>query len=439
MHMIKFIMCIKIVGAYMFYKSLIIIIVIIFSGRGHLSQTQNEVLDKIIDQSIEKSPQISMLKAKLAVASSQIEIGTNLPDPTLKLGLINLPVNSFSFSQEPMTGKIIGLSQAVPFPGKLNTAAEVLSKDVEIIDQEIKDVKNEIIKNVKQAYYDLSFTRDALYIAEKSKSNLERMVALVRTKYTVSEASQQNLIQTDVEITKIKDKIVELKGREKTNLSILNSFLLQNPDTPIKTESLLPIEKIELSFLDLADIAKENRPFLKGIELEKNKSELMENLADYEFYPNFNFSVQYSQRDKIAETNTDLNDFVSLVIGINLPINYGGKKSAKVQESKIMQQMYSNQYNAALQVLNKNFGNGLSKLNELSEREKLNSEGLLPQAEQSLKAAIANYQVGKTDFINVLDTQNKLYQTETNLHKIRMQYYKELAQLEFLTGKKLTK
>ena len=103
-----------------------------------------------------------------------------------------------------------------------------------------------------------------------------------------------------------------------------------------------------------------------------------------------------------------------------------------------MQQMYLNKYDAALQVLNKNFGNGLSKLNELREREKLNSEGLLPQAEQSLKAAIANYQVGKTEFINVLDTQNKLYQTETNLHKIRMQYYKELAQLEFLTGKKLT-
>ena len=251
--MIEFIICIKIVGAFMFYKSIIIILIIIFSARGDLSQTQNEVLDKIIDQSIEKSPQISMLKAKLAVASSQIEIGTNLPDPTLKFGLINLPVNTFSFSQEPMTGKMIGLSQAVPFPGKLNAAAEVLSKNTEIINQEINDLKNEIVKNVKLAYYDLSFTRDALNIAEKSKANLERIVALVRTKYTISEASQQNLIQADVELTKIKDKIAELKGRERTNLSTLNSFLLENPDKPIKTESFESIDTVFLilSFRDL--------------------------------------------------------------------------------------------------------------------------------------------------------------------------------------------
>lgn len=403
------------------------------------AQENNETLQTLIQKAVEVSPKLKMLEAKKNASEARVSVNSNLPDPTLTLGLMNLPTNSFSFTQEPMTGKMIGLSQAVPYPGKLGAAENVLNKDAEITQEEIDDAKNEIINNIKQAYYDLSFARSALGIAEKSKSNLERISAVVRTKYTVSEASQQNLIQADVELTKIKDKIAELKGKVSSSLSTLNSYLLQNRDTQIETENLSAINSVVLNINELNKTAKQNRPFLKGIELEKNKSELMENLADYEYYPNFNFSVQYSQRDKITATNTPLNDFVSFVVGLNLPINYGGKKSAKVQESRIMQKMYANQYDAALQVLNKNFGEALSKIDELKEREKLNSEGLFPQAQQSLKSAMANYQVGKTDFINVLDAQNKVYETETNLYKIRMEYYKQIAQLEFLTGKSLTK
>jgi cobalt-zinc-cadmium efflux system outer membrane protein len=399
------------------------------------AQENNETIQVLIDRAVEVSPKIKMLESKKNAADARVEANSNLPDPMLTLGLMNLPTNSFSFTQEPMTGKMIGLSQAVPFPGKLSAAADVLNKDTEITQEEINDSRNEVINNVRQTYYDLSFVREALKIALKSKNNIERIEEVVRTKYTVSEASQQNLIQAAVELTKIKDKIVVLKGKEKADLSTLNSYLLQNPDTPIETPSLSVIDSINFSIDELSKTAIQNRPFLKGIGLEKNKSELMESLADYEYYPNFNFSVQYSQRDKITSTNTPLNDFVSFVVGLNIPINYGGKKSARVQESKIMQQMYSDQYDAALQVLNKNFGDGLSKLHELKEREKLNKEGLLPQAQQSLKSALANYQVGKTDFINVLDAQNKVYETETNLYKIRLQYYKELSRLEFLTGK----
>ncbi|MCB0750594.1 MAG: TolC family protein [Ignavibacteriae bacterium] len=415
----------------------LLIIYAMFSN--YSAQENNETLQTLIQKAVEVSPKLKMLEAKKNASEARVSVNSNLPDPTLTLGLMNLPTNSFSFTQEPMTGKMIGLSQAVPYPGKLGAAENVLNKDAEITQEEIDDAKNEIINNIKQAYYDLSFARSALSIAEKSKSNLERISAVVRTKYTVSEASQQNLIQADVELTKIKDKIAELEGKVSSSLSTLNSYLLQNRDTQIETENLSAINSVVLNINELNKTAKQNRPFLKGIELEKNKSELMENLADYEYYPNFNFSVQYSQRDKITATNTPLNDFVSFVVGLNLPINYGGKKSAKVQESRIMQKMYANQYDAALQVLNKNFGEALSKIDELKEREKLNSEGLFPQAQQSLKSAMANYQVGKTDFINVLDAQNKVYETETNLYKIRMQYYKQLAQLEFLVGKSLTK
>ena len=116
---------------------------------------QQNTLDSLINQALNVSPKLKMLQSKYSAAESQTNINTNLPDPMLTLGLMNLPTNSFSFTQEPMTGKIIGLSQAFPFPGKLGSMADVSEKGAEIVKQEIDDARNEIVKNVSQNYYEL--------------------------------------------------------------------------------------------------------------------------------------------------------------------------------------------------------------------------------------------------------------------------------------------
>ncbi len=403
------------------------------------AQSYDSNLENLIEEAIRVSPKLKMLRVKQSISKSKIPQVSNLPDPTLTFGAMNLLVNSFKFTQEPMTSKIIGLSQAVPFPGKLNAAEKVQAQDVEINQQEIYDAINEIINEVQKYYYDLRFYREAIRIANKSKNLLAQIAEIVRTKYTVSKASQQNLIQIEVEITKIKDKIEELKSLENSALTALNSLLLKEPTSPIETDTIPDIKYSRIDFNKLVETARENRPFLKGILLAKEKSELMEDLSEYEFYPNFNFAIQYSQRDRLAPSNTPLNDFLSFVVGLNIPLDYGGKKSSKVEEAKLMQQLYTDQYNLALQTLYNNFGTSLARLNEFKEREKLIEDGLLPQAIQSLNAALANYQVGEIDFINVLDAQNKVYEIETNLCRIRTNFFKEISQLEFLIGKRINK
>jgi len=62
-----------------------------------------------------------------------------------------------------------------------------------------------------------------------------------------------------------------------------------------------------------------------------------------------------------------------------------------------------------------------------------------PQASQSLNAALSGYQVGKIDFLNVIESENKLFEIETNLYRLRTDYLKEINKLEFLTGSNLKK
>ena len=399
---------------------------------------QTAKLDSLINKAIRVSPKLSMLRAKRNVAENKIPQVSNLPNPMLMLGLINLPTNSFSFNQEPMTQKVIGLQQTIPFPGKLSAMEDAASIDTLIIDKEIKDAINEIRKNVSEKYYSLSFFRKSLMYAKENKNLLEKISDVVSTKYSVSTASQQNLIKVQLEITNISDKIEDLKSKEGSALSSLNAFLLQDSNTPIATETFDSIDTIDITVKQLDSLARANRPYLQGIQLSQEKGKLKQSAAEKDYLPNFTVGVQYGQRGTLDKTGMEQADFLSFSLGVSLPINYGGRISSKVQEATSIQELYNQQYYQAFQYLDGVFGTDVTELNSLKDRISLFENGLLQQARQNLNSALSSYQVNAVDFINVIDAQNQLYMIETKLYKLKTDYLKTIAELEFLTGSNLS-
>ncbi|MCW8803410.1 MAG: TolC family protein, partial [Ignavibacteriaceae bacterium] len=311
----------------------------------NISYAQADSLSVLIIKALEVSPKLKMLEMKKLAATNRIEQNSNLPDPVLGFGFMNLPVNSFSLDQEPMTGIGVGLSQAFPFPGKLSEQAELNNKDVDIIEQEIIDARNEIRRNVIESFNEILFFRRSIVLTEQSKDLLNNIAEVVRTKYSVSTASQQNLLKVELEITNILEKIENLKSKEKSQVAMLNALLLRPSDSQIQTGEFSKINYEDFTADALVDSAVKYRPFLKGIKEARKKEEIKKSLVQYDYYPNFNLGVLYTFRDKIAATNTPLNDFISFSLGISLPLNYGGKVSSKVEESESMEKFYDEQYN----------------------------------------------------------------------------------------------
>ena len=401
------------------------------------AQESNDYLELLIQEAITKSPKIKEFDFKLSATTSRIQIGTNLPDPTLTLGLMNLPTNSFSFEQEPMTGKIVGLSQGIPFPGSLSAKEEVKAIDTSIVRQEIEDIKNMIRKEVSVKYFDLQLIREEIVFAQESEKLLQQISEVAKSNYEVSKSSLHNVIQVEVQITRVKDRIEKLVGNESALIAELNTLTYREINQPIITKNNKIINDQMFDTKSLVVMSKNQRPFLKGIKSAITKAKLMEESARYDFYPNFKFGLQYSQRDQISASGINLNDFLSVVVGISLPINYGGEKTSKVNEAKYLQSEFTEKYNSSIQTLEQSFGSITAKLDELRARESLVSNSLLPQSEQLLKAALADYQVAKIDFVNVIKAENDILTIKTDLAKIRAEYYKKLAELEFLTGNRI--
>jgi len=292
-------------------------------------QNKNNYLNNLIDRAVRLSPIIKMLEAKKSVSASKIEQGTNLPDPVLTVGLVNMPVNSFSFTQEPMTGKIIGLSQNIPFPGGLGASADAKAINTLILVEEIRDEKKRLRRSMSILYHDLSLVREKLKLNDERIILLRQQIALSKRNYEVSEESYQNVIQIDVKLTKIKDRNEKLKGKEALILTELNSYLFADPKSQINTEfedtGFDEFEGIE----KLQHYSLINQPKLNSISLAEKRAQLKEEEAEYLSYPNFNLSLQYSKRDHNELTGISYKDFFSIMAGITLTINYGGKKNGK--------------------------------------------------------------------------------------------------------------
>lgn len=417
-------------------KTLLFLMTFLLFG-GVLSARSTGSLQELVKKAVEVNPKIKSLQAKLNMARENILIGTHLPDPVFSVGLLNMPVNTFSFRQEAMTGTALNLSQTIPFPGALKAKAEVKAMDTLIVKQQIADLKNQIAQRMAVFYYSLQEKRREIVLAKESVELLKQISLVAKRKFEVGTASLENVIQVEVQITRVKDKIEALKGEAQSMQSQINAYLLRDEQVTIVTPKIQPISHEVFVTDTLLNLAARNRPLLKGIKLYQSKAVLKQKEIEKKYYPNFKVGLQYTLRNYNQTTGVNYPDFLGLVVGVTIPLGYGGSIKAAVNKTRYLQDFYGQQFHSSLQVLQQSFGKINAKIYELRSREKLLAKTMLPQTIQAYQAAMADYQVNKIDFVNVIKAEDDILKIKTELAKLRTNYTIQVALLEFLTGSRL--
>lgn len=414
-----------------FLKMLIFLLIVVSS----VSNAQKMTLEEIIDRSLKIHPLLKAKQTELAVAKTKPAQFSNLPDPSLKFGLANMPLNSFSFNQEPMTGKILALSQSFPFPGKLNAIESMYRFDEEISFQDYRKSENEIIADIEKSYFALHYKQSAISITSEIHKLLQSVLKVVEGNYVVSKSRQQNLFLINVQIKDVENNLNRLIAEAGELSARLNIYMDRDFDEELQLNILDGISEKQVSLSQLLTDSKLHSPDLKKTKLMVYKSQESEKVFEYDFYPNFNFSAQYTQRDHINPGNRNLNDLISLIVGINIPLNYGSNKSAKIEEAKLRQKYFSEQYDYLLQQLKMKFGAAIAKINGIILQNQHLSDEIIPHAEQSFNTALSDYQFGKLDFIHVINAQKDILKFRLEQAKLKTDYNIELSGLKKLTGK----
>ena len=410
-------------------------------------------LDSLVAVALERNPSMAAAAERARAAEARIPAAGARPDPTLSLSLRNFPVTEPGFD-DFMTMKTIGLSQILPYPGKLSLAQEAERSEARAARAALEELRLDVAREVRQTYYDLAFIDRALEVVRRHSDVLGTLVSTADVRYAVGAAGQEDVLQAQVETAALADEAAGLTERRQVVLAALNRLLNRPPLTPVEgvtvpTEltaaAVRPPDRISFVSMDpgarvansplrpldeLLDAVARNSPtihiHIARIEAQQARLEW----ARKAHLPDFDVSLSYGQRDARP-------DMLTLSLAIPLPLSRDVRQGAWASEAE-----------AELAALRSEHADHVNRLQARVtqlyadlERDRTSlvilTSGMLPQESAALQAATAGFGVSRTDFSTVLMTQTALYQFETSFHRLLTDFAKNLAELEQLVAEEI--
>ncbi|HEX8960530.1 MAG TPA: TolC family protein [Geobacteraceae bacterium] len=394
-----------------------------------------ESLARLTDTAIANNPELKSSDARWQMFRNRITQARTFDDPMLMLkiqnGIVSDPLN---FHKDPMTQKVIGISQQIPFWGKRDLKGEVAAQEAESYRWQVEERKLELRRMVAETYYQIYFVDKSLEIVDKNIRILDDFITLAETKYSVGQGAQQDVFKAQVERSKMLDMRITLESQRKSLQAALNALLYRPAETPVGKIPDFDIKPLALSPEELRRLASDNRPLLKSLNATIEKGKAGHRLAEKEFYPDFNVSFEYMQRDRFEGSNGD--DMYSLGVTFNLPVQRA-RRHAMVAESSSEITMATEELNGTKNSIDSGIADLLAQMERRRRLVDLYRTGIVPQSEQSLESATIGYRVNKVDFLTLQDNRITLFNYERELYDSLADYQMKRAQLEALVGKEL--
>ena len=392
-------------------------------------------LQQAVKLAVADNPGLAEIRARAdALAAIPSQVGT-LSDPVLSLNALNFPTDTFNFDQEPMTQVAIGLSQELPFPGKLGLREEAAGYEAEAVASDAEEKRLMLIRDVKLVWWNLFYLDRALEIVDRNQDLLRQFVEIASAKYEVGQGLQQDVLLAQVELSQLLDRAIRLTGMRRTEEARLNALLNRTTDVPIalptSVATALSPSAPEESWFRLAE---QDRPLLAAQKRRIDAADSRLELARKDYYPDFKVGAAYGFRGGSDPGGGSRSDFASLLFSMNLPVFTGRKQDRAVDQrhAEVLQRTYAMQ-DSREQVF-KEISTALADYRRAREQFELLEGGTIPQAQQTVASMLAGYQTNQVDFLNLVRAQITLYNFEIQRWNVLSVANQSVAQIAAATG-----
>jgi len=404
----------------------------------HSILAQELILDSLIAEALRANPDLKAAELRYKAFETQVPQAGSWPNPMFQTTISNISTKSWALGKAPMSGYELMLSQTIPFPGKLGLQKDMTRNMAQKSKKEHESAINFVISKLKQNYYQLYSLEKSIEITQENKILLEDFAKIAQTKYSVGEGLMQDVLKALVEVSKMIDELISMEEMRRTTQAQINILLNRNPQDSLGKPQEITFQKVNYSEEELQNLAVENNPELKGMEFMVNASNAEYRMARREYWPDFTLSASYMRMKNDASMDPNAErDFVSASAGIELPLHFWSKEKKKAQEKSYDLKSSQQKYEGMKNDLRLDVSMLSYSLKKHEKEIELYQTSILPQARQSLESAQTGYQVGKIDFLMLLDNQMTLYNYRIAYHQAVSSYYQTLAQLEEMVGKPL--
>jgi len=379
-------------------------------------------LDAAIQLALRNDPLLAKLAANRASFADLAESASTLPDPKIKLGVVNFPSTEFNFEKLDMTQGVVGVMQTLPAWGSLDAKSAKLLSTSDMLEGQRNERQLRVIRNVRKKWLAVYLWAQSKRLVETSVDVFSQLKKITRLQYRTGQGKQQDVIRSQLEESLLLDKVSEMQERFEAAVADLKaelnvSSLEGEMDSQFPTFPDLPEEDRLVRELDKHPLAQVEQARIKvaesGVEF-----------AEAQFRPGVSLDVTYGYR------SANRSDLISAMVIMDLPLFTGQKQNKQLSASQSELSAAKFGLEDVKRSLRGKLDDNLAKFRRSNDRITLYETQLLPQAEQNTEASLNAYQSGVNSF-NVL-VRSRLTELNSRLQHLALKVRKANAQVELL-------
>jgi outer membrane protein, heavy metal efflux system len=410
------------------YRSAVLVLAASVSAFAQSTAALPTPLAQLIAEAQANNSQISAADHAWRAATHVAQQVTTLPDPrvTVQQFSVGSPKPFAGYTNSDFAYIGIGASQEFPYPGKLQLRGKVAEREAETQQAEIEVTRTGVADAVKSDYLQLAYLQQTLDILQQNESVLGQLIQDALAHYQVGQGMQQDVLQAQVERTKLVREIT-MHHQEMGKLEAhLKQLLHRDQGSPDIDPEALTQSTMTVSSAELLALIRQHNPEVQADASSVHKQDARLASAKREGKPDFALGYMYQNTDR------KYRDYYMLTFDVRFPRKK--RVNAEIAEAAEMLGQSKETLDAQLQQQLAATQQQYVQASSDAELLKEYREGLIPQSDAAYRATLSAYAANREQFTRVLLYFTDLLNLKLEFAKTLADHEMALAHLESLTG-----
>ena len=407
-------------------NKIIILVIALLSCANLLGQN----LDELLGELVANNSELKAINNQFLAAESRIQQESQLSNPTIGVGVPVLRPETRLGPQITM----VSATQMFPWFGTFKAKEEVMIQMSEIKYHEVALLKLDLVYQLKEAYYQLSFNQQKTKVLVRNIELYQALEQIALSKVESGNGTTADVFRVQLKKQKIDQAIIEIEFQNKQLSAIINQLI----KAPL-TNNIVPTDKYnEQEILDFATTRFRNNlekhPKIAQLSNQTAASENRQTVSQKMNGPMIGVGVDYSLVGERTDANPIGNGRDILIPKVMLTIPLYQKKNNSIQkEEGFIQESIAFQKTAFEDVIMRQL------VNLKTENDKYLSQITFYQKQiettkMAIEIMLSNYSGSGTGFDEILQLYNELLISEVKILNSKLQSKLVIAKIEKLTA-----
>jgi outer membrane protein len=293
----------------------------------------------------------------------------------------------------------------------------------------------DVVLSVEEAYYELLATRSSMNVAEEAVAQAQSHVELAEARHTAGVVARSDVLKAetekaaaDLELVQARSAVQIARGRLSSAMGLSVSESFEIADLPKQTD--------EQNLSDIHSFLNEaatHRPELQSAlaQLEGKRADVK--AAQARYWPVLTSNASYGWQDREFE---DGREAWAVGVGMSVPIFTGFERAYQVRRAKYDLDKAISDHAEVLRGVELEVWTAYCRVVEANEAIDA-AETLVASAEESARAALAEYQTGAGSIIELIDAQTARTAANTRRVQADLDWHMARARLRRAIGQML--